>query len=81
MLTLQDREAAKNLVGYCEACDHYTYFNTENDPRSCEKCTGKFSSKSNFQLTTQRTFNSEKLSKLQKEERRNASNNHEQKFI
>lgn len=73
MLTAEDREAGKNLVGYCEADDHYTYFNTDREPAACEKCGGKFSNKVGFQLTTQRTFNSEKMSQRQKEERRNAS--------
>lgn len=73
MLTDTDREAAKNLVGYCEHDDHYTYFNTTTDPNQCEKCGGKFSTKIGFQLTTQRTFNSDKMSTTQKQERRNAS--------
>lgn len=72
MLSAEDREAGKNLVGYCEADHWYTYFNTENDPAACEKCGGKFSSKVGFQLTTQRTFDSSKMSAEQKEVRRNA---------
>ena len=73
MLTNEDREAGKNLVGYCENDDHYTFFNTDRDPQQCERCGGKFSSKVGFQLTTQRTFNHDKMSKSQKQERRNAS--------
>ena len=69
MLTDADRAAAKELVGYCEKDNWYTYFNTETDPAACEKCGGKFTHKVGFQLTTQRTFDSSKMSADQKRQR------------
>lgn len=53
-ITPEERSA---LVGYCEACQHWTKFTIGIDAEACEQCQGKFSSQSGHQVITQRTFN------------------------
>lgn len=67
MISETEREERKKLVGYCEHCDHYTYFTLDKDPQQCEKCGGKFSNQQGRQITTQRTFS---ISKSQKKGRK-----------
>lgn len=55
-MTDEDKEAAQHLVGYCEACDHWTHFEVEDKAKGCEKCGNQFSSRHGYQITTQRTF-------------------------
>lgn len=60
MLSEEEKLERRKLVGYCEACDHYTKYIDSDDPAKCEKCGGKFSHKQGFQITTQRTFTPKK---------------------
>lgn len=50
-------EETDKLVGYCEHCDHWTYFDKEEQSNGCEECGGDFSSRQGYQITTERTFN------------------------
>lgn len=52
-----DEPPPNKVVGYCEACDYWTEFDTKTDPWQCERCAGRFSSRIGYQITTQRTFN------------------------
>lgn len=56
MISSAERKERQELVGFCDRCQHYTEFNKENDKELCELCSGKFSTKVGFQITTKRTF-------------------------
>lgn len=45
------------LMGFCEHCEHWTKFHKVDWLMGCEKCSGAWSSRIGFQVTTVRTFN------------------------
>lgn len=65
-ITSEERNA---LVGYCENHDEWFEFTRNVHIERCPKCKALFSTISNFQVITQRSFNRQK-SKSKKPKRR-----------
>lgn len=68
IITNEEQEERRKLVGYCEHCaEWYKFTDDPENPsvRNHPVCGGKPSSRTGFQLTTQRTFNpaAKKISK------------------